>query len=84
MTRVKVSCDQDCSLVVRLSGRLRTRKSLAGPRVKRSIAAKRVVTLTLRLPAKPRGTLKTVWVTGRVRNAAGDERRVKLPVRLPR
>jgi len=43
-----------------------------------------VVALTLRLPSKPRGTLKTVWVTGRVRNAAGDVRSVKLPVRLPR
>ena len=83
-TRVKVSCDQDCSLVVRLSGTLRTRKSLAGPQVRRSIRAKRVVALTLRLPSKPRGTLKTVWVTGRVRNAAGDVRSVKLPVRLPR
>ena len=83
-TRVKVSCDQDCSLVVRLSGKLRTRKSLAGPQVRRSIRAKRVVALTLRLPSKPRGTLKTVWVTGRVRNAAGDVRSVKLPVRLPR
>ena len=40
--------------------------------------------LRLRLPAKPRGTLKTVWVTGQVRNAAGDARSVKLPVRLPR
>jgi hypothetical protein len=69
---------------VRLSGKLRTRKSIAGPQVKRSIVAKRVVTLRLRLPAKPRGTLKTVWITGRVRNAAGDARSVKLPVRLPR
>ena len=40
--------------------------------------------MRLRLPAKPRGTLRTVWITGRVRNAAGDVRAVKLPVRLPR
>jgi hypothetical protein len=83
-TLVKVSCDQDCSLVVRLSAKLRTNKKFRGPQVKRTLAATRVVSLRLRLPSKPRGTLKTVWVTGRVRNAAGDVRTVKLPVRLPR
>jgi hypothetical protein len=83
-TLVNVSCDQDCSFAVRLSATLRTRKTFNGPQVKRSLASKRVVRLRLRLPSKPRGTLKTVWITGRVRNAAGDVRSVKLPVRLPR
>ena len=81
-TLIRISCDQDCSLTVRLSARLRTRKSFTGPQVKRVLRAKQVVKLRLRLPAKPRGTLKTVWVTGIVRNAAGDTRSVKLPVRL--
>ena len=71
-------------MAVRLSATLRTRKTFTGPQVRRTIRAKQVVRLRLRLPAKPRGTLKTVWITGRVRNAAGDARRVKLPVRLPR
>ena len=57
-------------------------RTFTGPLVKRTIMAKRVVRLRLRLPLKPRGTLKTVWVTGTVRNAAGDVRNVKLPVRL--
>jgi hypothetical protein len=83
-TLVKVSCDQDCSFTIRLSAKLRTRKSFAGPKIRRSLTAKQVVRLRLRLPSRPRGRLKTVWVTGKVRNAAGDARRVKLPVRLPR
>jgi hypothetical protein len=81
---VHVSCDQDCSFTVRLSATLRTRNTFNGKQVKRSPAAKQVVRLRLRLPSRPRGTLKTVWITGRVRNAAGDVRTVKLPVRLPR
>jgi hypothetical protein len=83
-TLVKLSCDQDCSLVVRLTARLRSRRTVNGPQVKRTAVAQRVLTLRLRLPSKPRGTIRTVWVTGRVRNAAGDVRTVKLPVRLPR
>ena len=83
-TLIKVTCDQDCSLAVRLSAKLRTDKPLEGPQVKRTLVASRVVSLRLRLPSKPHGTLKTVWVTGRVRNAAGDVRSVRLPVRLPR
>ena len=83
-TLAQLSCDQDCSLVVRLTARLRSRRTLNGPRLRRSLAAGHVLSLHLRLPAKPRGTVKTVWITGRVRNAAGDVRTVKLPVRLPR
>jgi hypothetical protein len=83
-TLAQLSCDQDCSLVVRLTARLRSKRTLNGPQVKRSVAAGRVLSLHLRLPTKPRGTVKTVWITGRVRNATGDARTVKLPVRLPR
>ena len=42
-TLVKVSCDQDCSLAVRLTAKLRTRKTFTGPQVRRSITAKQVV-----------------------------------------
>ena len=51
---------------------------------KRTLVAGRVLSLRLRLPTKPKGKLKTVWITGIVRNAAGESRSVKLPVRLPR
>jgi hypothetical protein len=82
---VRLSCDQACSLSVRLETRLRgSKRVLKGTVIKRSLAARAVLTVRLRLPAKPRGTLRTVWITGRVRNAAGDVRAVRLPVRLPR
>jgi hypothetical protein len=80
----QLSCDQDCTIVVRLTGRLVSKRTLNGPQLRRSVKAGGVLSLRLRLPLKPRGKVKTVWVTGRVRNAAGDVRTVKLPVRLPR
>jgi hypothetical protein len=83
-TRVELSCDQDCSIVVRLTARLRSQRTLDGPQLKRSAKAGQVFSVRLRLAARPRGAVKTVWITGRVRNAAGDVRAVKLPVRLPR
>ncbi len=79
---VRLSCDQDCSLAVRLTGRLGSKRTLKGPLVRRTLAARRVISLRLRLPRKPNGRLKTVWIVGSVRNAAGV-RSVKLPVRLP-
>ena len=84
-TLVRLSCDQACSMTVRLEARLRASKRvLKGTAVKRSLGARTVATVRLRLPTKPRGTRETVWITGRVRNAAGDVRTVRLPVRLPR
>jgi hypothetical protein len=83
-TRVRLACDQDCSLAVRLTARLRSGKKLTGPLVRRSIAARGELALRLRLPARPRGSVKTAWITGRVRNAAGQARSVRLPVRRPR
>ena len=83
-TLVRLSCDQPCSIAVRLTARLKSRRTLNGPQVKRLAPAGSVLRLRLRLPTKPAGTVKTVWITGRVRNFAGDVRTVKLPVRLPR
>ena len=37
-TLVRVSCDQDCSMAVRLSATLRTRKTFTGPQVRRTIS----------------------------------------------
>jgi hypothetical protein len=78
---VRLSCDQDCALAVRLTGRLGSKRTLKGPLVRRTLAARRVISLRLRLPRRPKGRLKTVWIVGNVRNAAGV-RAVKLPVRL--
>jgi Bacterial Ig domain/WD40-like Beta Propeller Repeat len=85
-TLVKLACDQNCSFEVRLTGELKKpkKKSVKGSAVKRTLGAGGVLSLRLRLPTKPKGKLKTVWITGTVRNAAGAVRTVKLPVRLPR
>ena len=82
--RLRLVCDQNCTLHVRLTARLRSGRRLSGTPVRRSLAARRTVTVRLRLPARPRGVVRTAWVMGRVRNAAGQARLVKLPVRLPR
>ena len=84
-TLVKLACDQDCSFEVRLTGTLKKpKKTLRGTVLKRTLRAGQVLSVRLRLPTKPKGRLKSVYVTGTVRNAAGEKRDVKLPVRLPR
>ena len=60
------------------------RRTVRGPRVTRRARARQVLTLRLRLPSAPRGSVLTAWLTGRVRNAAGDARAVRLPVRIRR
>ncbi len=81
---VKLSCDQNCTVELRLTATLRTKRTLRGTIVRRSIASGRVVSLRLRLPSKPRTAIKTVWITGTVANAGGLRRTVKLPVTVPR
>ena len=71
----RLSCDQDCSIAVRLTAPLRSQATFtraAGQALDRG--RRQRAALRLRLPTKPRGTLKTVWITGPVRNAAGDVR----------
>jgi hypothetical protein len=80
-----LSCDQACSLTVRLEARLRRpRVTLKSKPIKHSIVARGELAVRLRLPSKPRGPLRSAWITGRVRNASGAVREVRLPVRLPR
>ena len=84
-TLVKLACDQNCSFAVRLTGTLkRPKKTLRGKRVSKNVAAGQVLRVRLRLPTKPKGKFKSLFITGTVRNAAGQKRAVKLPVRLPR
>ena len=82
-TLVRLSCDQDCRFQVRLTARLRSKRTLKGPLVRGSLPAGQVIALRLRLPKKPGGRAKTVWITGIVRNDGGQTRTVKLPVALP-
>jgi hypothetical protein len=79
-TRVRLSCDAPCRIAVRLTARVRhVKRRLRGRVVRRTLAARRVVSVRLKLPRRPRGHVRSVWITGTVRNAAGS-RRVKLPV----
>jgi hypothetical protein len=82
---VRLSCDQDCSFVVRLTGKLKKpKKTLRSKPAKKSLAAGQVRSVRLRLPKKPKGKFKSLYITGTVRNAASQVRTVRLPVRLPR
>ena len=84
-TLARLSCDRACTFTVRLQGTLRGRREpVKGRRVERTLAAGRVLALRLRLPAKPKGRLKTVFITGTVRGETGAARPVKLPVTVRR
>jgi hypothetical protein len=83
--RARVSCDAACTFTVRLSARVRgSARVLKGSPVSRTTAAGAVTTLALRLPSRPLGRLRDVWITGRVRGADGLDRGVRVPVRAPR
>ena len=71
---------------MRLEGTLRGKKKkpFKGKALKRALTPDRVLALRLKLPAKPKGTLKTVFITGTVRGANGATRPVKLAVSVRR
>ena len=71
---------------MRLEGTLRGKKKkpFTGKALKRALTPDRVLALRLKLPAKPKGTLKTVFITGTVRGANGATRPVKLAVSVRR
>ena len=76
----RFSCDQRCSFSVRLEAKLKGKKrSLAGKRLKRTLEPGRVLALRLKLPSKPKGALRSVWIAGSVQGEGGT-RTVKLPV----
>jgi hypothetical protein len=84
-TIVRLTCDQECSISIRLEGTARVKKkkktkTFRGVVVKRTLLPGRVLALKLKLPAKPTGKLKTAWITGTVRGPSGVSRAVKLPV----
>ena len=75
-----------CSFTVRLEGTLRGKKKkpFTGKALKRALTPDRVLALRLKLPAKPKGKLKTVFIIGTVRGANGATRPVKLAVSVRR
>lgn len=77
----RLSCDQRCTFTVRIEGRMKSRnRAIKGTRLKRTLEPGRILALRLKLPAKPKGTVKSVWITGTVQGADGASRTVKLPV----
>jgi hypothetical protein len=83
-TLVRLSCDQDCRFAVRVTARLRSKRTVKGKLVRRSLTVGHVLGLRLRLPKKPAGRVKTAWIKGTVTSTTGRQRTVKLPVALPR
>lgn len=82
-TTARLTCDQPCAFTVRLEGSVRVKKkakTLKGPALRRSLTPGRVLALKLKLPRKPAGKVRTVWITGTVRGATGVARAVRLPV----
>ncbi|MBE2319210.1 PD40 domain-containing protein [Solirubrobacter sp. CPCC 204708] len=82
----RLTCDQPCTFAVRLEGTLRAKpkKAVKGATITRTLAPGRVLAVRLKLPARPKGALKRIWITGTVRNATGATRAVRLPVSPPR
>jgi hypothetical protein len=75
----RFSCDQRCTFTVRLEAKLKSKKrALKGTRLKRTLEPGRVLAVRLKLPVKPKGKLRSVWITGTVQGTAGSR-----PVRLP-
>ncbi len=85
-TLVRLACDQACSFTVRLEATLRGKKKkpFKGKALKRALEPGRVLALRLKLPTKPKGRLKTVFITGTVRGETGASRPVKLAVAVRR
>jgi hypothetical protein len=85
-TLVRLACDQACSFTVRLEATLRGKKKkpFKGKALTRALQPDRVLALRLKLPVKPKGTLKTAFITGTVRGANGATRPVKLAVTVRR
>jgi Tol biopolymer transport system component len=77
---LRLRCDADCSVRLRLVVRLRSRRRIDGPALERALRAGLVLTLELRGPA--RRLIRSAWVTGTVIDAAGRRRSFKIPVSI--
>jgi Big-like domain-containing protein/WD40 repeat protein len=83
VVRLRAACDAACTLTLRLQVRLRGGTTKRSPRLRRTLAPARAVTLRLALAHKPKRRERIAWIVGTVRGPAGS-RKVTVPVRLPR
>src|SRR4051812_483017 len=77
---LRARCDIACTVRLRLTVRLRSRKTIDGPALERRLAAG--VLLRLRLRAPQRKLVRSAWIRGTATGADGRRRSFKIPVNL--
>jgi Tol biopolymer transport system component len=77
---LRVRCDADCSVSLRLVVRLRDDGTIVGRSLARTLAAGHVMQLRLRAPDSRR--LRSAWVRGTVKGRTGRARSVRIPVNV--
>ena len=78
--RLRARCDLDCTVKLRLTVRLRSRRTIVGPALQRRLAAGVILRLQLRAPQ--RKLLRSAWIRGTVTGAGGHRRPFRIPVAL--
>ncbi len=77
---LRVRCDLDCTVRLRLTVRLRGHRSIAGRVLERHLAAGALLRLRLRAPQ--RRSIRSAWVRGTVTGADGHRRSFRIPANL--
>jgi Tol biopolymer transport system component len=77
---LRARCDLNCTVKLRLTVRLRSRRTIEGRALERRLTAG--VILRLRLRAPQRKLLRSAWIRGTGTGADGRRRSVKIPVNL--
>jgi hypothetical protein len=77
---LRARCDLACTVKLRLTVRMRSRKTIDGRVLERRLAAG--VLLRLRLRAPRRKLLRSAWVRGTVTGADGRRRSFRIPVKI--
>jgi hypothetical protein len=75
---LRARCDLDCTAKLRLTVRMRSRKTIVGPVLERHLKAGALLRLRLRAPQ--RNLLRSAWVRGTVTGADGRRRTFRIPV----
>jgi len=77
---LRARCDLDCTVELRLTVRLRSRRTIEGRALERRLTAGAILRLRLRGPR--RKLLRSAWIRGTVTGADGRRRSFKIPVQL--
>src|SRR5690349_11376112 len=77
---LRARCDLDCTVKLRLTVRLRSRRTIEGRALERRLTAGAILRLRLRGPR--RKLLRSAWIRGTVTGADGRRRSFKIPVQL--